>query len=286
VDIIDDAESCASVYTVVSESGAGHGGAGGRGRRQAGPLAPISTNRMNLSRVAEIDETGAFGAVLPMLTDPFAFEAALTKPLPEAVPLSRDMLRHAHALEAYGVIRQSGEAPRCVMTAFTTPKKLGDERFVLDGRPLNARMSRPPPMELPRLRDLVRDIKAAKWAVLADGKNWFYQFPISPDVGRFFGVRLGGPRGGRAHADAADGFLTVLCMGWSWAPYIAQTASAALVRGLGWAWLDNFIITAGTRSDASRKWGEFGGRTSTDISSTCVSEASSRGENRRFYQGK
>jgi hypothetical protein len=112
-------------------------------------------------------------------------------------------------------------------------------------------------MELPRLRDLVRDIKAAKWAVLADGKNWFYQFPISPDVGRFFGVRLGGPRGGRAHADAADGFLTVLCMGWSWAPYIAQTASAALVRGLGWAWLDNFIITAGTRSDASRKWGEF-----------------------------
>ncbi|KAJ9449640.1 Retrovirus-related Pol polyprotein from transposon 17.6 [Diplonema papillatum] len=199
-----------------------------------------------------MDVVGRFREVLPMLEDVGAFESRLKAGCEagfEAV--SRDMERHRNSMKAFGVADDAQVPPLFAMRAFTTPKKDGKtSRLVVDARPINAAMDRPPPMDLPRMRELVADVKRHRYAMQCDGKSYFYQFPLDAGISRYFGIGMKG-----RHMQ-----MRALCMGWSWAPCIAQRASNVLVRGLGLAWLDNFLVLGQTRGEAERRVAEFRGR--------------------------
>jgi hypothetical protein len=46
-------------------------------------------------------------------------------------------------------------------------------------------------------------------------------------------------------------------MGFSWAPFLAQTFANVLIKDLGVAWVDNFIVTADSAEEYRRKKDEF-----------------------------
>ncbi|KAJ9438427.1 hypothetical protein DIPPA_11760, partial [Diplonema papillatum] len=197
-----------------------------------------------------MDGVGRFREVLPMLMDPVAFAGAVVSGDAVGgcrVP-SRGMERHRATLRSCGVASDARSRPAFAMKAFTTPKKDGrTARLVLDARPLNDAMRRPPSMDLPRLRDFIAEVERHRFAMQCDGVSYFYQFPVDASISRYFGIGMKG----------CDMLLNVLCMGWSWAPCIAQRASNVLVRDLGLAWVDNFLVLGGTLDEAERNVAVF-----------------------------
>ncbi|KAJ9439712.1 hypothetical protein DIPPA_11458 [Diplonema papillatum] len=166
--------------------------------------------------------------------------------------LSRFMLRHLPTLESYGVVRARTDA--CVvLPAFTVEKKSGGLRLVADGRKLNALMKKPPAMLLPGIDDVVSRFLASKFVAQADAVSWFYQFPLEESVSRFFGMNLSGPRGRFTKVQ-----LSVMCMGWNWAPCIAQrTARVLLPESEGVCWVDNFFVIGTSYEEAERRYRRF-----------------------------
>ncbi|KAJ9434829.1 hypothetical protein DIPPA_13320, partial [Diplonema papillatum] len=206
-------------------------------------------NRIDLHALAAMDGGGRFREVMPMLTDPAAFEGMFTPGGRRGCRLrSRGMEGHRGAMRSFGVAEDAGSRPVFAMKAFTTAKKDGrSARLVLDARPLNDAMQRPPAMDLPAIHGFVREVKRHRYAMQCDGVSYFYQFPVHASISRYFGIGMNG----------RDMLLRVLCMGWSWAPCIAQRASNVLVQGLGLAWVDNFLVLGGTRDEAEQKVATF-----------------------------
>ncbi|KAJ9434789.1 hypothetical protein DIPPA_30564 [Diplonema papillatum] len=198
-----------------------------------------------------MDGVGRFREVLPMLMDPVAFAGAVVSGDAVGgcrVP-SRGMERHRATLRSCGVASDARSRPAFAMKAFTTPKKDGrTARLVLDARPLNDAMRRPPSMDLPRLRDFIAEVERHRFAMQCDGVSYFYQFPIDASISRYFGIGMKG----------CDMLLNVLCMGWSWAPCIAQRASNVLVRDLGLAWWTTSLSWVGRWTRQSGTWPFFG----------------------------
>eukprot|EP00755_Sulcionema_specki_P031759 Sspe_Gene.97280::Locus_70904_Transcript_1_1_Confidence_1.000_Length_854::g.97280::m.97280 len=114
-------------------------------------------------------------------------------------------------------------------------------------------MSRPPSMGLPDLRELIARVLDSRAVVLADARSFFYQFPVSPEVAKYFGFHAAGPRG------RFERFrLRAMCMGWSWAPAIAQRAASTLLGPQdGAAWVDNFLVLGSSVEDAQEKADAF-----------------------------
>lgn len=228
-------------------------------RGGAGELAPISESRLDLRRLRELDAQGLLAGVLDVIESPEAFEAAMR---PEAAAAlrsprlrrgtSRHMLRHLARLQAWGVV-EAAELQRVVLPAFTVEKRSGGLRLVCDGRKLNALMSRPPPMLLPGIHALIARFLGARGVVQTDARSWFYQFPLAPGVRPFFGMNLAGARGAFVRAQ-----LRSLCMGWSWAPAIAQRAAMVLLpEEHGACWVDNFFVVGDTLQQASERYAAF-----------------------------
>ena len=67
-------------------------------------------------------------------------------------------------------------------------------------------------------------------------------------------MRLSGTRG-----RPREYVMAKMLMGFSWAPAIGQRAANVLVRGLGMAWVDNFILVADTKEELAEKACEFVG---------------------------
>lgn len=238
-------------------------------------LAPTTTNKINVDLLAR--DSADLADIYAPIRDPDAF-AALLQPDPEDDggrstrkhrPLSRGMLVHAPTLEAYEVVEPTaphmlelGEMAYsplalAILTTvwcvcFLVPKKNRTQgRFVTDCRPINRRMARAPPMELPPIGTFVRSLLSADVAAKTDGKSYFYQFALPRRIRRFFKCRLAGRRG-----RYKDVQLARLPMGWSWSPAIAQHTSNFLVRGCGLAWLDDFLIF-GSRKEFTDKKNTF-----------------------------
>ncbi len=94
--------------------------------------------------------------------------------LPTTRPRSKGMLSHLDDMLRYDLCdRRKGIL---VMNCFMVPKKTGEGRFILSGRPLNRIQSRPPPMEIPRIHDLIRQVLSWEYASQCDGTGYFYQF--------------------------------------------------------------------------------------------------------------
>lgn len=225
--------------------------------RAGGVLAPISTSRLDLDVLVSLDEGGLLTGVLDVIRSRASFLEALLPGcrLDDGTlrrGTSRHMLCHWDRLRHWGVLDRAA-AQSVILPCFTVPKKSGDLRLVCDGRKLNRLMRHPPPMLLPSIHEVVSRFLSAEYVVQADGKSWFYQFPLAPDVRDFFSVNLAGARGPFVRAS-----LQVLCMGWSWAPCIAHRSAMVLLPSEdGVAWVDNFFVVGRSRDEAAQKYRKF-----------------------------
>jgi hypothetical protein len=214
-------------------------------------LAETSTNIINLDALEE--DHPDLRDILAPIRDVAAFEALFLDDLDidRRRPLSRGMNKHLNDLAKYDILATSPDLVSTVgllvivwCTLFLVPKKIKTlGRLVIDARPINRRQRRPPPMGLPRINDVIRRILGWEVASSCDGKSFFYQFPLVPEVARYFRTRIAGRRG-----SIIEGVLKRLPMGWSFSPAIAQRVGNALTWLLGLAWVDDFII-GGTRDD-------------------------------------
>ena len=86
-------------------------------------------------------------------------------------------------------------------------------RLILDGRPVNRRLPKPPKFRLPTVHEIARALRDtdACMAQVIDIRGFFHQFPLSEGVSSFFSVRVAQ----RWYA------WTRLPMGYSYAPWIA-----------------------------------------------------------------
>jgi hypothetical protein len=141
---------------------------------------------------------------------------------------------------------------KVAMKLFTVEKKNGLLRLIQDGRPLNAISHRPPKMPLAPLHDLIRQVLSSNYVGTSDGKSFFYQFAIGEAISPFFGAKV---RGSRGHHTIVT--MRSLPMGFYWAPFLGQTFANVLIKDLGVAWVDNFIVTADSAEEYRRKKDEF-----------------------------
>jgi hypothetical protein len=228
------------------------------------PLAETTTNLIDLQKLQQ-DDPG-LSWILGYITDPCKFAEIIQPPdvAPEKRhrPLSRGMQRHSKKLSDYDIVEPItceeawwlsspvGAALMTILvcTVFLVRKKNNTGRLIFDARRVNRRMTRPPPMELPRIHDVIRRILSWESAAQCDGVSYFYQFGLHRDIRPAFRARLAGGRGTINEVQ-----LRRMPMGWTWSPCIAQRVSNHLVRDVGVAWVDNFIIGATTLESFEEK---------------------------------
>ena len=141
------------------------------------------------------------------------------------------------------------DKPRCYLKAFQVEKKSEFDRLVLDATPLNCRSKKAPVMHISTIQSILRDILGFTVAATVDACAYFYQFPIAEDVIPFFSIAFSKRKG-----SVVSRALTRLCMGWRFAPCIAQRCSNTLLMELrrrlpeqvfyANVWLDNFFFAA------------------------------------------
>jgi len=224
--------------------------------RNQGTIARITANRLSLERLLAMDPEYLAPVTHLMDGNVFAggFLDSKSKP-PSKRKVSRHMLHHASTLLNMSVVaapEPGSLGSACYMPIFTTAKKSGELRLVMDARELNKIYSRPPSMDLPRIHDMIAAILDSKFVASADGVSYFYQFPLAPSVRPSFTARLAGARG-----EFVDVQYTCGVMGWSWMPCIGQRSANVLTRGLGKAWVDNFFVLGNSIEDFYAKRSEF-----------------------------
>ena len=221
-----------------------------RVERNAGILGQIVKNTIDIAAVLELDQSGEAAEVVNILLSLSAFESQVKPGFQPQTRISRFMAHHAPALTAPSPENPTAsglfqETPRDFetnyMPLFTVPKKDETLRLIQDDRHLNEWFSRPPSMNLPRIHEVIDTLMMNEFFAQADAKSWFYQIPLHPDTYKYFGAILGGGRGSLIY-----GVMTKLPMGFSWAPCIAQRISNVIMRGIGLAWVDNYIVMGKT----------------------------------------
>eukprot|EP00760_Papus_ankaliazontas_P017328 PhM_4_TR17180/c0_g1_i1/m.4216 len=221
------------------------------------PLAQITTNRLKLSALWSLpfppdeEQTGWLQWLGPKLS-----EISMEPPQGAQNYVGRHMTGDATSLVSWGVIELTHKSG-WVHPIFKVPK--GDEaRLIVDCRRLNAALPRPGNMQLPDMREIFRELLKRNVMSQYDGKSYFYQIPMLPEVHHLFQVKLGGARG------AFDRYqLTVLPMGFSFAPGIAQAISRIVLqncehrRGFQAAWIDNFVFGADSLAEMEAMTSQF-----------------------------
>lgn len=222
-------------------------------------LAETSTNFIHLTTLRD-DHPQELGPILDLITNVATFESLFEDVSDDPRrPISRGMSSHAERLRQFDIVDEGlARRPTTDMllvvwcTLFLVAKKVaGLARLVIDARPINRRQRKPMAMHLPSIHGVIAQILEWEVASSCDGKSYFYQFPLAPGIARYFRARLGALRG-----HVTEVCLKRMPMGWSFSPAIAQRVANVLVRDLGIAWVDDFII-GGTRQEYAAKRSEF-----------------------------
>ena len=205
-------------------------------------------------------EAGHSTSFLDWLDDPEAIPRVLTAKVP--VPGPNTDLRPSFVEQCVraGVVKKMArsDTARGVVEIFTTPKRQRHiHRTIVNGKPVNHRMPKPPSFSLfspPQLFEKLRHHKA-RWAAIVDMKGWFHQMPLCDKTASFFCFR----REGTWYR------WLRLPMGWSYAPYVAQKGSEALVGKLldvgAAVYLDDIIIFGNTHAETLARVALLRGRT-------------------------
>jgi hypothetical protein len=126
--------------------------------------------------------------------------------------------------------------PKAILSAFTVPKSADAVRLIINAAPLNECMQRPPHFSLPSVQQLKEKVFLYALGQTVDLRHCFYQFSVSGGVEDYFCVRA---RRGRVLS------FQRMAMGWSWAPYIAQSVALAYLRPIlphAVAVYDDFLV--------------------------------------------
>ena len=143
-----------------------------------------------------------------------------------------------------------------ILNAFKVGKSAGLSRLVLDGTPINEVQPKPPSMELPKIHDILREVASFNCFASVDGTSYFYQFAVHEDIAKHFSFIINERRG-----RGGQFYLSRLCMGWKYAPYIAQRVSNLLCKVTKMrldfdasvvAWLDNFLFATKTEAQLEK----------------------------------
>jgi hypothetical protein len=222
-------------------------------RSASGRLDSITTSRISYEALRNYDPD-VYQMLKPLYNaQVFGNRILLQRNSLELLPRNviSGMGLHLHDMYTYGIVRRTREV-KVVMKLFTVAKKNGLLRLIQDCRPLNRQCHRPPRMPLDSIHEFIREILSSTYVGTSDGKSFFYQFGLDPEVQKFFGAKV---RAQRGHHDILC--MQSLPMGFSWAPFFAQTFANSLVKGLGKAWVDNFIITADSEDEYTARRDEF-----------------------------
>lgn len=207
-------------------------------------LAEITTNRMNLERIKENMNEDRRRWLEWLKGETIGNYINITdKQKGKNTYVGRYMTQERERLQHWRVIEDATTAGITV-PIFKVPK--GEEaRLIVDCRSINERIPRPGNMELPNLHDVYDGLLECDWVAQYDGKSYFYQVPLEESAREYFQVRLGGARG-----EFTKHQLTVLPMGYSYAPGIAQAISNTILEEVSvsepnvrmYAWIDNFLF--------------------------------------------
>ena len=220
------------------------------------PLAPITKSRMCLRTILDMEPSNVQlrDLLAWITTDRIAgtverVEKRAWNELRFRNHVSRHLLRDLPLLIETGVFKPAGLSHRIVnIPLFKVPKahKIGS-RLIGDCRALNDLLPKPGEMNLPRIDYVLRALLPKRWLYQRDGKSYFYQFPIHESLQKILVSKVGNERG-----DFLCVNWTVLPMGFSFAPAIAQQCSWVLARGgksrqkesVLIPWIDNFLMGA------------------------------------------
>jgi hypothetical protein len=219
------------------------------------PLASITTNRISLPKIAA------------MMTDErrqwlkWLDGATIASHVHDWGPgkyVGRYMETERERLTEWKVLEPT-KAAGVTMPVFKVPK--GEEaRLIVDCRQINSQLPQPGHMELPDLHRVYDELMNCDYVSQYDGKSYFYQIPLQPNAREFFQVRLGGQRG-----RFTKHRLTVLPMGYAYAPGIAQAISNTILEAAmegesevkAFAWIDNFLFGSRSRDALMRTTKKF-----------------------------
>ena len=209
---------------------------GKRDKLDSFPKGTLAVDRLRELAVGAKQDT----EFLKWITDPEAIPKAQTKHI--SVPGPKSDLRPSFVQQCLkaGVIQQlrRQEKAQGMVAVFTTPKKDPHiHRTIIDGRPINQAMQKPPKFSLFSPPDLSKKLRkvGARFGCVVDMKGWFHQFRLCEETASFFVFRNG----------TTWYKWTRLPMGWAYAPLVAQRGSEALVgEMLQWAavYLDDILI--------------------------------------------
>jgi hypothetical protein len=230
-------------------------------QRCTAPLAPISTSIINtdaLLRWAHFDNDTKLLRALSYLTEEGPMPFTLPDQPAAAAPSSVSRGFSASDVDIINTISEPCHQRRHFpLPLFKVPKKGGLARLVQDGRPLNSRIERPPPMGLPDLDSIIARATTHTHMAQADAVSFFYQLPLALRLRDAFSFNIGVKRGAFTTRR-----LNRLPMGFSHAPFVAQTVATAICRYAKWLlgdedvsivpWIDNFIIQAKTASGRNK----------------------------------
>ncbi len=134
---------------------------------------------------------------------------------------------HLTELAGFGIIKfvEEEEAARIrhINTYFAVPKGEQLARAIFNGKRLSRLMEAPPPVNLPYLPQLLREMALVCGGPVeiytGDLRHFFHQIPVNDEISRWFGLR-----------SIIRGVLVTmkwltLPMGWSFSPHIAQSVA-------------------------------------------------------------
>jgi hypothetical protein len=208
-------------------------------RTAVGRLDSIASSRIDYDALSTFNP-GVHDLLRPLWSMDAFRERILLEDIPSDLPRTTisPMMRHLPDMIKYGVAFLTNKAS-IIMKLFTVEKKNGLLRLIQDCRPLNRLCRKPPKMPLASIHAFIAAILDAEWVGTCDGKSFFYQFALGEEIRPLFGAKIRGARGRHTCVTMAS-----LPMGFSWAPFFAQSFANALVHDIGKAWVDNFIILA------------------------------------------
>ncbi len=189
-------------------------------------------------------------------------------------------LGHLQSLKEWGIIGRVESEPRFVNGYFCVDKDAKHSRAILNGKALSTMCPAAPPVNLPTIHAVLREIRQAHqgrrklFFMCGDLRHWFHQMRTPAELNTLFGLR----------SCEGEGRYTMyrwltLPMGWSHSPAIAQAfcwcvlawrplegkkaleedafkgntlpTFARLVSGGGWAtcYYDNFIVLSWKQED-------------------------------------
>ena len=126
-----------------------------RKHRNDGKLAIITSNIIDIEAAWKMDPD--YLADILVTRDLEKFEAHIHGGLPDRKKASRFMLHHLDDLEAWNTVERAKLELSYTLPLFTVEKKdPGWLRLIQDCRELNRIFAKPPPMDLPRIHELIK----------------------------------------------------------------------------------------------------------------------------------